>query len=110
MENKDIEFLIYCSDNIYAKMQSNINFGNNELNQKILRITKALETGGDLKNKNNYADELKLRQAGCGNKNGPMALIYSPLMTKMLKYIRKDIREKIISLRSSEKYIDTKEE
>ena len=97
-------------DNIYAKMQSNINFGNNELNQKILRITKALENGGDLKNKNNYPDELKLRQAGCGNKNGPMTLIYSPLMTKMLKYIRKDIREKIISLRSSEKYIDTKEE
>ena len=98
------------SDNIYTKMQSNINFGNAELNQKILRITKALETG-DLKNmKNNYADELKLKQAGCGHKNGPMALIYSPLMTKMLKYIRKDIREKIISLRSSEKYIDIKEE
>jgi hypothetical protein len=99
-----------CSEDIYAKMQSNINFGNRELNQKILRITKALETG-DLKNmKNNYADELKLKQVGCGNKNGPMALIYSPLMTKMLKYIRKDIREKIISLRSSEKYIDIKEE
>ena len=92
-------------------MNSNINFVNNDFYQKILRITKALETGGDPKNmQNNYADELKLKQAGVGYRNGPMALIYSPLMTKMMKYIRKDIREKIISLRSSEKYIDSKEE
>ena len=98
-------------DSIYTKMNSNINFVNNDFYQKILRITKALENGGDAKTiQNNYADELKLKQAGVGGRNGPMALIYSPLMTKMMKYIRKDIREKIISLRSSEKYIDSKEE
>ena len=99
------------SDSIYSKMHSNINFVDNDLYQKILRITKALETGEDPKKiQNNYADELKIKQAGVGNRNGPMALIYSPLMTKMLKYIRKDIREKIISLRSSEKFIESKEE
>ena len=98
-------------DSIYTKMNSNINFVNNDFYQKILRITKALENGGDAKTiQNNYADELKLKQAGVGGRNGPMALIYSTLMTKMMKYIRKDIREKIISLRSSEKYIDSKEE
>ena len=97
-------------DSIYTKMHSNINFVNNDFYQKILRITKALETGGEPKNmQNNYADKLKLKQAGVGNRNGPMALIYSPLMSKMMKYIRKDIREKIISLRSSEKYIDSKD-
>ena len=97
-------------DSIYTKMYSNINFVNNEFYQKILRITKALEKETDIKNiRSNYADELRLKQAGVSNKNGPMSLIYSPLMTKMLKYIRKDIREKIISLRSSEKYIDSKE-
>ena len=98
-------------DSICTKMNSNVNFVNNDFYQKILRITKALETGGNSKTiQSNYSDELKLKQAGVGSKNGPMALIFSPLMTKMLKYIRKDIREKIISLRSSQKYIDSKEE
>ena len=96
-------------DIISTKMNSNFNLTNNDYYQKVLRITKALENLGDPKTiQNNYADELKLRQAGVGSKNGPMALIFSPLMTKMLKYIRKDIREKIISLRSSRKYIDSK--
>ena len=38
-----------------------------------------------------------------------MALIFSPLMTKMLKYIKKDSREKIIALRSTEKFFPIKE-
>ena len=98
-------------DNISTKMSSNYNFTNNVYYQKILRITKALETGGDPKAiQNNYADELKLKNSGVGGTNGPMALIFSPLMTKMLKYIRKDIREKIISVRSSRKYIDAEGE
>ena len=102
------------TDNFSDKMNRNVNFKDNEFTQKLLRITQALETGGDSKNyKSNYAEELRLKQANFGKNGkfvGPMALIYSPLMTKMLKYIKKDIREKIISLRSSEKYIDSKDE
>ena len=36
--------------------------------------------------------------------HGPMALVKSHLMTKMLKYCKKDVREKIISLRTIERY------
>ena len=106
------KFKISKKDNISDKMNSNMNFKDNELSQKLLRITKALETGGDIKNIH-FADKLKLKQVGIDTKNGkggPMSLVFSPLMTKMLKYIRKDIREKIIALRSSEKYIEPKDE
>ena len=37
-------------------------------------------------------------------KPGPMNLINSDLMTKMLKYLKKDIRGKIISLRTIERF------
>ena len=91
--------------NIFA---ANINFQNDEYSQKIMRIRKALDNEA-IQNK---LDKIKLKKFGI-NTGKPMALIFSPLMTKMMKYIKKDSREKIIALRSTEKFFpsnDTQKE
>ena len=73
-----------------------------------MRIRKALDNEA-IQNK---FDKIKLKKFGI-NTGKPMALIFSPLMTKMMKYIKKDSREKIIALRSTEKFFpsnDTQKE
>ena len=86
-------------------MANNFNFQNDEFFQKVIRVKKALDNSEI----NNYTDAIRLKKLGL-NVGKPMALIFSPLMTKMLKYIRKDYREKIIALRSTEKFFPSKEE
>lgn len=53
-------------------------------------------------------DNFKEKQAkmAMNGISGPMALINSPLMTKMLKYIKKDCKKQIISLRTSQRYLE----
>ena len=89
------------------KFSNQINFRENDLSQKILRITKALEINNELKaSRNKISEQFRIKQAKISMKNsriGPMALIFSPLMSEMLKYIKKDFRGKIISLRTTEK-------
>ena len=85
-------------------ISNNINLQNDEYFQKIIRIKKALDNS-EIKN---FTDEIRLKKLGL-NVGKPMALIFSPLMTKMLKYIKKDSREKIIALRSTEKFFPIKE-
>ena len=82
----------------------------NYLGQKINRITKALEANSssakitDKKAMDNFK-EIQAKMAMNGI-SGPMALINSPLMTKMLKYIKKDCKKQIISLRTSQRYLE----
>ena len=82
----------------------------NYLGQKINRITKALEanSSSDKKNDKKAMDNFNEKQAkiAMNGISGPMALINSPLMTKMLKYIRKDYKKQIISLRTSQRYLE----
>ena len=85
-------------------MKSNLNLQNDEFFQKIIRIKKALDNS-EIKH---FTDEIRLKKLGL-NVGKPMALIFSPLMTKMLKYIKKDSREKIIALRSTEKFFPVQE-
>ena len=80
-------------------MSSNLNLQNDEYFQKIIRIKKALDNS-EIKT---FTDDIRLKKLGL-NVGKPMALIFSPLMTKMMKYIKKDSREKIIALRSTEKF------
>ena len=99
----------------YKKITSQVNFRENDVSQKILRINKVLESNNELKdNRNKISEQFRIKQAKLSMKNsriGPMALIFSPLMTEMMKYIKKDIRGKIISLRTTEKnYISPGEE
>ena len=85
-------------------MKSNLNLQSNEYFQKIFRIKKALDNSEI----DHLTDEIRLKKLGL-NVGKPMALIFSPLMTKMLKYIKKDSREKIIALRSTEKFFPVQE-
>ena len=80
----------------------------NFLNQKLTRITKALESNNSLNEIETHKghDGFKEKQAKIAmGGSGPMALINSKLMSKMLKYIKKDYKQKIISLRTSERYL-----
>ena len=82
----------------------------NYLGQKISRITKALEANSSSAKKTDKKalDNFKEKQAkmAMNGISGPMALINSPLMTKMLKYIKKDCKKQIISLRTSQRYLE----
>ena len=86
-------------------MSSNLNLQNDEYFQKIIRIKKALDNS-EIKT---FTDDMRLKKLGL-NVGKPMALIFSPLMTRMLKYIKKDYREKIIALRSTEKFFPVKKD
>ena len=86
-------------------MANNFNFQNDEFFQKVIRVKKALDNSEI----NNFTDAIRLKKLGL-YVGKPMALIFSPLMTKMMKYIKKDYREKIIALRSTEKFFPSKEE
>ena len=93
---------------INQKMAKHIKFDENFLNQKLTRITKALESNNTPNKKEikKGIDTFKEKQAKIATGgSGPMALINSTLMTKMLKYIKKDYKQKIISLRTSERFL-----
>ena len=75
----------------------------NVLLDKMSRISKALEL--NMYNK----EEIKKERVLEKNENiKPMACINSRLMAKMLHYIDKDVREKIISLRTCERHLNYK--
>ena len=75
----------------------------NVLIDKMSRISKALEL--NIYNK----EEIKKERVLEKNENiKPMACINSRLMAKMLHYIDKDVREKIISLRTCERHLNYK--
>ena len=83
-------------------------FGENKKNillDKMSRISKALEL-----NIYNIEEIKKERTTEKNNKIKPMACINSNLMSKMLNYIDKDMREKIISLRTCERHLNYKNE
>lgn len=78
-------------------------FRKNEFNERANRVAKALEMS-----EQNQLTNLKKQKfntnKGVLELNGPMALINSGLMTKMLKYLKKDVKEKIISLRTIDRF------
>ena len=75
----------------------------NVLIDKMSRISKALEL--NIYNK----EEIKKERVLEKNENiKPMACINSRLMAKMLHYMDKDVREKIISLRTCERHLNYK--
>ena len=78
----------------------------NYLTDKIIRIKKALELNNIYDKDNINSEKNKLIEKK--NDKKPMACINSKLMAKMLKYINKDIREKIISLRTTERHLNFK--
>jgi hypothetical protein len=86
-------------------ISNNLNLQNDEYLQKIIRIRNALDNS-EIKT---FTDDMRLKKLGL-NVGKPMALIFSPLMTRMLKYIKKDYREKIIALRSTEKFFPFKKD
>ena len=86
-------------------ISNNLNLQNDEYLQKIIRIRNALDNS-EIKT---FTDDMRLKKLGL-NVGKPMALIFSPLMTRMLKYIKKDYREKIIALRSTEKFFPVKKD
>ena len=95
-------------ESINRKMSKYYKNDNNFLNQKLTRITKALESNNSLNEKETKKghDSFKAKQAKIAmGGSGPMALINSRLMTKMLKYIKKEYKQKIISIRTSEKFL-----
>ena len=95
-------------ESINRKMSKFYKNDNNFLNQKLTRITKALESNNSLNEKETKKghDSFKAKQAKIAmGGSGPMALINSRLMTKMLKYIKKEYKQKIISIRTSEKFL-----
>ena len=99
-------------ETIQAKMSKQIKFRESEIAQKNSRVLKALENNrdfDDIKERRKAADDFKAKQAALAmhGRSGPMALVNSPLMTSMLKYIKHDKRLKIISLRTSERYLNS---
>ena len=96
------------NENINEKLLKKLNLGENFVSQKLNRISKALETNKSIKEKpiKKGIQTFKEKQTKITlGSSGPMALINSPLMTKMLKYIKKDYNQKIVSLRTSERYL-----
>ena len=95
-EDDDIEKM----NDIRKSFDKNKNF----VNDKMLRIKKAL----DLNNIYDKANIKHLNEKIINKKKDvkPMDCINSILMAKMLKYIKKDIREKIISLRTCERHLN----
>ena len=67
----------------------------------MMRQLKKIEKESDRRN-SEYRE--KMAMMSIGGKPGPMSLINSNLMMRMLKYVNKDIREKIISMQTIERY------
>ena len=90
--------------NIFEKITQDLKFKQNDEAQKKTRITLALNPEKLIEKKrvNDYRE--KMAMMTIGGKAGPMSLINSNLMMRMLKYVNKDIREKIISLQTIERY------
>mgnify|MGYP006873052685 CR=1 FL=1 len=109
-EGNNEEFNIKKKDDEDIMDQKITKITENYLGQKINRITKALEANSSSAKKTNKKalDNFKEKQArmAMNGISGPMALINSPLMTKMLKYIKKDCKKQIISLRTSQRYLE----
>ena len=89
---------------VYEKIISDYKFKSNDEAIKKSRIKIALnsEKENDYKRNSEYRE--KMAMMSMGGKAGPMSLINSNLMMRMLKYINKDIREKIISMQTIERY------
>ena len=100
-ERKNIYYISrnYITENNMKKMTNNFNLQSDEYFQKLIRVKNAL----DNKEIKNITDDIRFKKLGL-TVGKPMALIFSPLMSKMMKYIKKDSREKIIALRSTEKF------
>ena len=96
---------------INEKLNKKLKLGEKFISQKISRIAKALEGNKTPNkkeiNKGNITFKEKIAQLATGA-SGPMALINSTLMLKMLKYIKKDYKQKIISIRTSERLMEKK--
>ena len=99
------------NDIINKKLNKKLKYEENFFSQKVTRIIKALEGNNTpskneiKKGKDTFREKIAHIEAGA---SGPMALINSPLMSKMLKYIKKDYKQQIISLRTSERFIENK--
>ena len=63
-------------------ISNNLNLQNDEYFQKIIRIRKALDNS-EIKT---FTDDMRLKKLGL-NVGKPMALIFSPLMTKIMKLL-----------------------
>lgn len=93
--------------NLGDHIKHQVQFVKNEFTQKKMRIIHALNEGKDEKEMNTNIPFSKARNLQLVNMtgfHGPMALIKSQLMTKLLKYCKKDVKEKIISLRTIDRY------
>ena len=90
----------------YSLQNFRKNYGKekNYILDKINRISKALELNNIYNNddKNNKKEKFKEKDINIK----PMACINSVLMAKMLKYINKESREQIISLRTCERHLN----
>ena len=80
---------------IEEKMKKDLQFKKNDISQKINRINNSL-----LSHRKQKESLFEIKGLNKKTKIGPMGIINSNIMTKMLKYIDKDVRGKIISLRS----------
>ena len=89
---------------VYEKIISDYKFKLNDEAIKKNRIKIALNSDKDDDKKRNSEYREKMAMLSMGGKAGPMSLINSNLMMRMLKYINKDIREKIISMQAIERY------
>ena len=89
---------------VYEKIISDYKFKLNDEAIKKNRIKIALNSDKDDDKKRNSDYREKMAMLSMGGKAGPMSLINSNLMMRMLKYINKDIREKIISMQAIERY------
>ena len=76
-------------------MKKDLQFKKNDISQKINRINNSL-----LSHRKQKESLFEIKGLNKKTKIGPMGIINSNIMTKMLKYIDKDVRGKIISLRS----------
>lgn len=99
---RDIEVAQYGrQQGLDDHLRAQVNFAKNEFTQKKLRLVNVLH---DDKEDKPLKKRRELKIGNLTGFSGPMALIKSELMTKMLKYCKKEHREKIISLRTIERY------
>lgn len=93
--------------NLGDHIKKQVQFVKNEYTLKKMRIIHALNEGKDEKEMSTNIPFSKARHLQLVNLtgfHGPMALIKSQLMTNLLKYCKKDVKEKIISLRTIDRY------
>ena len=96
LEKKNFEHI-----DISEKMIQDLHFKKNETTQKLQRISNSFNS-----HRKENDEILKGRKAlmMIKNKNKPISLFHTKIMTQMLKYFNKDVRGKIISLRAFERY------